>query len=152
METAVVSAVLSGVFSLLAVWLKHWLEHRRPNAQPGGVGRALAVVAVGFCIGVASRVARSGIPGPMHYETLLSIALLGGICLVLAWTDGRAGRGVLPYQLEAFALWAAFDAGWSLIHGGLWSDLIITSAGFWIACAIAGGIVAAVAGRTRRTA
>jgi hypothetical protein len=49
----------------------------------------------------------------------------------------------LSYQLEVFSLWAAFLAGWSLIHRSVWSDAVFSFGMGWLACAVVGGVVVA---------
>ena len=172
METALLTAVISGLFSLAtalgSVWLKHYLEqhHTPPAASPrqataedrtrvqGARGlsysRPLVILFSGFVIGVLSRALRSAISGPVHYETLLSVVLLAGACLALALDHRRARRGFWPYQLEVFALWAAYTSGWSVVHGYVWSDLLSSTIMLWLACAVVGGIVVVLARRGAR--
>ncbi len=172
METALLTAAISGLFSLAtalaSVWLKHYLEqhHTVPaaGAQPAAAeqrtrvqgarglsfSRPLVILVSGFVIGVLSRALRSAIRGPVHYEALLSILLLAAICLALALDHRRARRGFWPYQLEVFALWAAFTSGWSVVHGHVWSDLLSMTIMLWLACAVVGGIVVSLTRRGAR--
>ena len=50
----------------------------------------------------------------------------------------------LSYQLEVSSLWAAFLAGWSLIHRSVWSDAGFSFGMGWLACAVVGGVVVAL--------
>lgn len=176
METAVVTSLISGAFSLatavLSVWLKQYLEERRRTvavAQPQAarvegvevrsvprhwnVSRPFLVLLGGFIVGVVSRTLRDVMrSGGVHYEALLSIVLLGGTCLVLALNHRKSEQGFWPYQLEVFALWAAYTSGWSLVHGHVWSDLIALTFLWWMACAFVGGLVVIVARRKGRLA
>ncbi|RKJ99655.1 hypothetical protein CE154_008030 [Alicycliphilus denitrificans] len=102
--------------------------------------RAAAIIATGGLLGAVSRGVRNWIPGPVHYEAIASLALLALVSLVLALA--RQARH-LSYQLEVFSLWAAFLAGWSLIHRSVWSDAVFSFGMGWLACAVVGGVVVA---------
>ncbi|MHA7600469.1 hypothetical protein ACX12L_11060 [Alicycliphilus sp. T452] len=175
METAVITSLIAGVFSLAtalgSVWLKHHLESRdskpantpspsplaparkgEPPAVPRRplgllLGRAAAVIATGVFLGAVSRGVRNWLPGPVHYEAIASLALLALVSLVLALA--RQARH-LSYQLEVFSLWAAFLAGWSLIHRSVWSDAVFSFGMGWLACAVVGSVV--IASRQRNAA
>jgi hypothetical protein len=166
MGTGVLTAVVSGVFSIAtgmaSVWLKHYLEHRPLAQQPRkpktyspsttwSARRPLILFLAGFFLGVTSRAIRPIVGGDVYYESIASIALLGGACVVLAWNHGRSKHGFWLYQLETLTLWAAYDCGWSAVQGGVWSELVIDTAAIWLACALVGGALTAIAGRIRRT-
>ena len=163
METAIVTCVISGVFSLAtalgSVWLKHNLEQRDPAPVPSkrkvtgekrvivhyergwSLSRPLAVLLGGFVIGIMSRILRPRLQfGRVHYEMLATLVLLAVIGILLMLIHRKSRRGFWLYQLETISLWAAFTSGWSLTHGYVWSDLLTTTAGWWLAWALAGGM------------
>lgn len=169
---AVISGMFSVASSLGAVFLKDYLERRRhrpedaareepPSAggaperepslgpPPGPVPatrswtRPVAIVVGSMVFGMATRAARPMFTGPTHYETLTALALLILVSAGLAIHHRRRGFQ-LTYQLEVLALWAGWTSGWSLIHGGLWSDLLAVAIPAWLGCAVLGGWIASV--------
>ena len=174
METAIITSLIAGCFSLATalgtVWLKHYLETRTPSSTPVQASprppappspptfgrpsailvRATAVVAIGFILGAASRVIRDAIPGPVHYEAIVSLAVLVVVSALLAFSHRRARNSMWVYQLEVFSLWAAFESGWSLVNGGIWSDALFAFGAWWLGCAVLGAVL--VRARTRSAA
>ncbi len=119
----------------------------RSAARGWGVVTPILVLVSGFIVGMVSRWVRQMISGPIHYEALVSIAVLGSVCLLLALKNRGWGRGFWLYQLEVFALWAAFTSGWSLVNAGFWSDLVGFAVACWILSAIVGGLITAIVRR-----
>lgn len=160
METAILTSLISGCFSLAtalgSVWLKHHLESRARSVETArapsaakakgsspsrqmSMARPLVVLLVGLVIGVVSRALRPHIMGPVHYEAIVTLGLLVAVTLALVLSHRQSSHGLWPFQLEAFSLWAAFASGWSLMHGGVWTDLIAVAVPWWLGCAVVGG-------------
>ena len=101
-----------------------------------------SVAVCAFAIGIAARLARPHFSGPVHYESLVALACLVILCLgALAcfWRFPRA-VAVRSLQIALLVLWAAFTAGWSLIHGSLWGDLLAVNAICWLASSVIGSL------------
>lgn len=171
MDTSVVVALISGMFSVVsalgAVFLKDFLDTRRlqmlevpqpqsspderppPQERPARptVGRSwtrpAAIVVGSFVFGMATRALRPLFPGPAHWESLVALALLILAALTLSIYH-RKGAFQLPYQLEILALWSGWASGWSLIHGGVWGDLLAVTIPWWLGCAVVGGLIVSV--------
>lgn len=160
METAIITSLIAGGFSLAtalgSVWLKHHLESRRsvgeitsgsgaprtdrPSSPRGmSVTRPLAVLLSGLVIGAVSRALRPHLVGQVHYEVIVAFGLLAALVFSLVLSHRQSDDGQWPFQLEVFALWAAFVSGWSLMHGGVWTDLIAVCVPWWLGCAVIGG-------------
>src|SRR5262245_62051894 len=159
---ALISGVFSVISALGAVFLKDFLDTRRLRlAKPHGrtparelpaaevqqpqapvvlaaVSRSrswtrpVAIVAASFVLGMATRAVRHRGPG-FHYESL-ALVLLILMTLVLSFYHRRSGFQ-LSYQLEVVALWTGWASGWSLINGGVWSDLLAETIPWWLGCA-----------------
>ncbi|MDZ7780745.1 MAG: hypothetical protein U5R14_12550 [Gemmatimonadota bacterium] len=171
---AVISGMFSVASSLGAVFLKDYLERERrrppkdvapdrtpaagqtPEPEPpaGAAPRLVpaarswarpAVIVLGSIVfGMATRAARPMFTGPTHYESLTALALLVLMSAGLAVHHRKRGFQ-LTYQLEVLALWAGWTSGWSLVHGGLWSDLLAVTIPAWLGCAVLGGLITSVA-------
>lgn len=110
--------------------------------------RPVGIVVGSVLFGMATRAARPLMHiGLTHYESLIAVIVLAGVVLALAIFHRRKGYQ-LAFQLENLALWSGWTSGWSLIHGGVWSDLLSISIPFWLGCAVLGGVVVSL-GRTR---
>jgi len=168
---ALISGMFSVASALGAVFLKDYLDTRRlrlANSRPeqpqpspapeqtshptapseratGGRSwtRPVIIVAGSFLFGMATRAARPLFTGPTHYESLAALVLLILLSLGLSIYHRRWGFQ-LPYQLEIVALWAGWASGWSLIHGGVWGDLLAVTLPWWLGCALIGGLVVSV--------
>ena len=174
MDSNVLVALISGMFSVAsalgAVFLKDYLDTRRlrlvdaqlekPQPKPspeqshpsapldrvtGGKAwtRPVVIVVGSFLFGMATRAARPLFTGTTHYESLAALVLLILLSLGLSIYHRRRGFQLL-YQLEIVALWAGWASGWSLIHGGVWGDLLAVTIPWWFGCALIGGLVVSV--------
>jgi hypothetical protein len=163
-----ISGMFSVASALGAVFLKDYLDTRRPRPlddsqeepqskavpekiQPAQVrvehsaaGKSwvlpVTIVIGSFLFGMATRALRPLITGGIHYETLAGFILLIITSLALSLYHRRRGLQFL-YQLEIFALWAGFASGWSLIHGGVWEDLLVVTVPWWLGCTLFGGLI-----------
>jgi hypothetical protein len=79
----------------------------------------------------------------LHVEALASLILLTLIAVALVIYHSRTVNGFafLTYQLEAFAIWAGYSSGWSMVHGSAWENMIRVNLAGWLACAVVGGFV-----------
>jgi hypothetical protein len=152
MTSQILTAVITGIFSLVtglaSIWLKDYLERRRSDIpesrerkRESSSSRAFLLLLFGLILGVVSRLLRGS--GPIHYETILALALLAVATLVMVLHHRQSKSGFWPFQLELISLWFAFTAGWILIHGSVWSDLLVTTGAWWIGSAFVGGIIVA---------
>lgn len=152
MTSQILTAVITGIFSLVtglaSIWLKDYLERRRSDIpeskedkRESSTSRAFLLLLFGLILGAGSRSLRGS--GPIHYETILALAILAVATLVMALHHRQSKSGFWPFQLELISLWFAFTAGWSLIHGSVWSDLLVTTGAWWIGSAFVGGIIVA---------
>jgi hypothetical protein len=157
METAIVTSLISGIFALAtslgSVWLKHHLEQsgpppvappvpqqRVPGRQSLSALRPVFVLVISFAAGaVYSKFKSTGSQETMALMGLYTFIVLAFAGLVL--THRRSSSGIWPYQLDCLALWAAFASGFSLVHGRIWSDLIVGTVMFWSGFALVGGLI-----------
>lgn len=152
MDSQILSTVISGVFSLLtglaSIWLSNSIE-RRTRSEHGlgkpekhhSVSRVFLIFIVGLILGAAAMVSRQYDKSPNHYGTLISLCLLIVIALFLAFNHRKSARGLWPYQLEIISLWFAYGAGFSLVMGNVWSDMVTVIVAWWLGLALAGGII-----------
>jgi hypothetical protein len=103
---------------------------------------------VGFVMGVGSRLLRDAVHGPIHYEAIASLAVLVILSASLAASHRGARTSIWLYELEAFSLWAAFLSGWSLVHGGVWSDALVAFGAWWLGAAVVGAFIVAARARS----
>ena len=169
MSESVVQALIAGVFSILSAlastWLQEHLRNRRVESapsetSPAPTGPALeatptswrrpATIVVASCLlGLLTRSLRSVLDvGGLHVEVVLALAVMLTAVVLLARFHGRRGWQ-LGFELENLALWAGFASGWSLLHGGVWSDLLGLVGPFWLGSALVGGLLVAVEARER---
>lgn len=173
MSESTLVALISGIFSLLsalgAVFLKDYLDGRRlrtpaiapPKPGPGTIAtdellppprppglrflrRPVEIVVASFALGVVTRALRPMLEvDGIHYESLGAWALLV-IGVVGLAVHHRKNGWQLPYQLENLALWTGYASGWSLVHGGVWGDLLGVTIPWWMGCAIVGGLIVSI--------
>lgn len=93
--------------------------------------RVVVFAVVTALLGVATGLVRPMIPGPVHYETIVSLLVVVPLVL-LAWVFvlravpwQRAGRWVV---LGDVAICMAYWAGWSLLVRHLWDDNLVVMA------------------------
>lgn len=102
----------------------------------------VGVTLCGFVVGVASRIARDSVQGPVHYDALVALIVLAVMCVVVLIRFWRfpLAQGKRALQIALFCVWASFAMGWSVAHGGIWEDILGISAVGWIGSAIAGAL------------
>lgn len=111
----------------------------------------LAAIFTGLIVGAASRYVRPMIPGPIHYESLVSGLLLVLFAVALACLCARANRSFVPTTVAIIALWSAYAVGWSLVARRIWSDLLVAATmGMFVSLAVALAIAQAVRAMVRR--
>jgi hypothetical protein len=76
----------------------------------------------------------------VNWESLLSFIVLACALAVAAWRVDRAFP-TLNFQLVSLASWLGYMAGWSVIHGYLWRDLVGVTAVFIACSAVVGQLV-----------
>jgi hypothetical protein len=170
---ALISGISSIVSALGALYLKEYLDSRKASAtkplqkatpvtkdsapaeEPSikapipsvrfavSIRRPIIIVVGSFLFGVITRTLRSHFTGNIQYESLIAFVVLIGLAVAFAVFHRRKGFQS-AFQLENFALWTGFASGWSLVHGGVWGDLL---APWWLGCSVVGGLVV----RFRRT-
>ena len=110
----------------------------------------IAFFVFGLVLGCVSRWARGG--GPIHWEMIAAILLLGAAMLVSTLLHYR--ERVLPATLGSLAdvtgLWVGFPLGWFWVHGEVWDDLIALVLGGWM-CGIVGVSIVLAVMRHRAT-
>ena len=149
----IATAVISGTFAVFSsfgsVWLKDHLEQRRqsPSSRSGALDatpsstvvilpdaptvgsrlRPLFVTLFGFVVGIVSSFIYPMFTGPSHPEAMVSFGLLALAVLssIAHHAKVAPGRGLAVLELETLSLWAAYAFGWSLVHGSLWSELLV---------------------------
>lgn len=152
MDSQILSTVISGVFSLLtglaSIWLNNRLEFRTRSKHGLGkpknrhsISRVFLIFILGLTLGSAAMASRQYDNGPTHYGTLFSLCLLILIALFLAFNHRKSTKGFWPYQLEIISLWFAYGAGFSLVMGKVWSDIITVTVAWWLGLALAGGVI-----------
>ena len=150
MDSQILTTIITGAFSLVtglaSVWLKDHLERRRLSERDSKKpkegrrsSRAFMVLLAGLVLGSASRALRGR--GPVHYEAIVALGILIVIALFLAINHRKSSNGFWPFQLEIVSLWFAFAAGWSLVHGSIWGDIVSFTVAWWIGSALIGGIM-----------
>ena len=80
----------------------------------------------GGAVGVVSRLCRPLIVGPVHYEALISTAVLclAAVLLVVLNCKTSPKLAHLCFQLENFSLWIGYASGWTVIQKSLWDDFV----------------------------
>ena len=172
MDKSILTTVITGIFSLAAalgsVWLKDLLERRRlafgsrpggaevpatpPTAQPRSRGRLrpLFVFLGGFALGIINR-ALEPFFGSIHWVVnWVFVIIIGGVAFRMALSHRRSGASFWPYELEVSAIWTAWAAGWSLVHGGVWDATVRAALFFWLICAVVGGAIVLTGGKYKR--
>ena len=91
-------------------------------------------------VGMASRLMKPLVSGPVHFEALAAILLNVFFSLVLFGVVRRFPfiRALVALQIGLFVIWFAYLAGWSIMNGGLWDDVVGISAAMWIVSAFVG--------------
>lgn len=76
--------------------------------------------------GVAGRLIRPLITGPVHYEAIATLALMIIVCVVLLVRFRRFPRpqGIFFYITGTIAVWTAHALGWMIVHGEIWDDVV----------------------------
>ncbi len=169
--TALVSGIFSIVSAFGAVYLKEYLDYRKASAHKPlqrtapvpdvplsaemplikapvptarvaiSIRRPIVIVVGSFLLGVVTRTSRDFMRfGSTHLEVLMALVVLIGLAIAFAMFHRR--RSSQPaFQLENLALWSAYSSGWSLIHGGIWSDFVVVHIPWWLGCCVVGGLV-----------
>ena len=165
---AIISGICSIASALGAVFLKEYLGRRRcisPTSttqarepvqpthpevpRPESVAastrktwkRPASIVFGSWIFGMVTRAMRPYmLSNGVHYEFLISLVVLIIVVLTIAFYHRKKGA-LLGFQLENVALWAGFASGWSLVHGGVWGDLLAVTIPWWMGCAIVGGFI-----------
>ena len=113
-----------------------------PSINSSNIGHSLKFSPLyfalfGFFIGVLTRFFRPFFTGSINYESLIGLALLYLISLFLIVREMKNEKhpSFLSAILTLTALWAGNAAGWSLMHGKIWDDLVAVTAGNWLVCA-----------------
>jgi hypothetical protein len=177
--TAIVSGTFALAGSLGSVWLKDYLEQRRQarlppvNTAPSRPSapaaprpvptqalpraasrlRPLMIALFGFGVGAVSSFVRPMFPPPTHPEAIASLVVLGLAVLSFVAYHSRLApdRSVALFELETLSLWAAFACGWSIVHGGVWSDFVVSTIGAWLVSAVAGLLLVPIVRNLRTT-
>lgn len=85
---------------------------------------SLIVTAAAFVTGVVSRIARDHVTGSVHYEMLVALGVLVGLCLFVLYRFRSNPAGIYSLNLAIFGIWMAFATAWLLIHRRLWDDFV----------------------------
>lgn len=76
---------------------------------------------------------------------------LFALCIWLVFVHHRSAGDSSSYQIDVLVVWLAAFSGFSLMHGGIWSDAVFGFGLSWAGSAIVGGLILAVT-RSRRRA
>lgn len=92
----------------------------------------------GLVSGAISRNARDS--GPIHYEAIVSWAFLMVMSFVAMRLNRRQPRhsALIDFNLQAFFLWFAFLAGWSVVNESIWEDILLVLGAWWLGVALVG--------------
>lgn len=131
---------------------RHTKQVQRPASPSTGKSihiywRPIFIIIGSFLFGLLTRALRSLFTGTTHWESLIALIVLLVLALIFAIFHRRRGYQV-GFQLENLAMWTGWASGWSLVHGNIWSDFLGVVIGWWLVCALVGGVVVSV-GRSR---
>jgi hypothetical protein len=149
--------------ALGSVLLKHYLERPRANADTrpkegsppieptiprsslAGCAtsfvRTVLVLVVSFSFGAWYNFYKQPIGNQEQVAFALFCVFVVISFVALVLFHRRSRRGFWPYQLDAFALWAAFASGFSVFFGRLFDEVFIMTGFIWLGVAVAGGII-----------
>jgi hypothetical protein len=113
--------------------------------------RPVVIVVGSVLFGMLSRAMRAMVPGQVHYDAIIELAVMLAFAAWLA-IDHRRRGGVVGFELENLALWSGWTCGWLLIHGQIWGDLLSLGFMAWLGCAVIGAVFAGVGNRARSVA
>ena len=152
MEPQILSTIISGIFSLVtglaSIWLSNRMERRsrRKYGLPEikrahSNARVFLIFIFGLMLGATTMLSRHYGHQMMDIVELVTSWLLILIALFLAFNHRKITRGFWPYQLEIISLGFAYGAGYSLVKGYIWDDLVFFLVVWWLGAALIGGII-----------
>jgi hypothetical protein len=109
----------------------------------------LALPLASFVLGAVTRLMRPyAHVGSFYLEAWACVAIMGvaGAALILAHGDDAEPW---PLQGRLAGLWTGFFAGYTIVHGSLWSDIVGVTAGMWFGAAVISMLVRRAAHPTR---
>ena len=106
----------------------------------------------GTGVGLVSRICRPLIVGPVHYEALVSTAVLFLSALLLVFANRKMTPRLahLYFQLENFSLWAGYACGWTIVQKSIWDDLVVVVLSISVCVGFVGSLLLLALQRCRR--
>ncbi len=105
--------------------------------------RLVLALAFSALIGSGARIVRPMFRG-VHLEMIVSLfVILPCVCLLLTLSQRRVPwrQAMLWLVLEVTGAVAGFTAGWSVVHGSLWDDLVGVMAAFLAIAVVASALL-----------
>lgn len=86
--------------------------------------------------------------GGVHVEAVIALVLVVGTLLAIA-LEGSDRSSQLRFHLSNVLAWCGLTLGWSVMHGGLWQDVVMVFAGWMVGSGIVGSLIVHLMDRRR---